>query len=585
MRELIKKILKEETDNKPKDGSRKSAIEMVLNEMILPEYEHVICGFEVKEPHERFDTLGNTPFKFMSVTIIFIGGIGTKLWPQTQGVQRMYDDVMDEVWDVIYTYTNEAVDVYHKTVKDCGKENIYLRESKENYSPAGKEITPNKIVIHKSTPKNRDRILEQGLKVRAGECYKTYAGYGEKCIPAIFATNSVNKRAWFNSSYDDDIWEIDTTMIPDVKWYKDNHYEPTKKHIVTFENIPSEALTLKYEGTESGLMRESKNESKNINAAKEIINSMFDNVSFLEVKSKEKIIKVYFETISTAMNEDSWFVNVICDTIKDYTSLKAIPLWWRGSVTDKGVDLYIDTEIVRYDEEGNLINESKMDYGKLPKKPSKHLFPDEWLYRLDTDGENVKLYHYGPDNLEELDTKFFGINPYTKNELGWGKPRIYFYTNLNDKETVVNGALYKINVPLNDLYPFNKDPLNLYDIASKTYGNATVPVKMQAIYISDILQEMGYKGMIYNWDNNKLLATIWDNVKLVGPGQEKKIDQEKKIYTLPMSDSNGWSIKNGLSTNPSLSHEEKIDAVVRSMNDSKTNYPQEFIDSYLNGFN
>ena len=119
----------------------------------------------------------------------------------------------------------------------------------ENYSPAGKEITPNRIVIHKSTPKNRDRILEQGLKVRAGECYKTYAGYGEKCIPAIFATNTTNKRAWFDSTYDDDIWEIDTTMIPEVKWYKDNHYEPTKKHIVTFENIPSEALTLKYEGT------------------------------------------------------------------------------------------------------------------------------------------------------------------------------------------------------------------------------------------------------------------------------------------------------------------------------------------------
>ena len=119
----------------------------------------------------------------------------------------------------------------------------------ENYSPAGKEITPNRIVIHKSTPKNRDRILEQGLKVRAGECYKTYAGYGEKCIPAIFATNTTNKRAWFDSTYDDDIWEIDTTMIPEVKWYKDNHFESTKKHIVTFENIPSEALTLKYEGT------------------------------------------------------------------------------------------------------------------------------------------------------------------------------------------------------------------------------------------------------------------------------------------------------------------------------------------------
>jgi hypothetical protein len=122
-----------------------------------------------------------------------------------------------------------------------------LRE--ETYSPAGKEITPNNIVVHKSNPLSRDKILEQGLKVRAGECYKTYAGYGEKCIPAIFATNSTNKRAWFDSTYDDDVWYIDTTMIPEVKWFKDRHYESRSKHIVTFQDIPKEAITLKYEGS------------------------------------------------------------------------------------------------------------------------------------------------------------------------------------------------------------------------------------------------------------------------------------------------------------------------------------------------
>ena len=111
-----------------------------------------------------------------------------------------------------------------------------LRE--DEYSPAGKEIIPNKIVIHKSNPKVRDRISNDGLKARAGECYKIYAGYGEKCIPAIFATNSTNKRAWFDSTYDDDIWAINTEMIPDVKWYKDRHFDSTKKHIVTFDNIP-----------------------------------------------------------------------------------------------------------------------------------------------------------------------------------------------------------------------------------------------------------------------------------------------------------------------------------------------------------
>ena len=120
---------------------------------------------------------------------------------------------------------------------------------REDYSPAGKEIIPNSIVVHKSNPIFRDNIMSEGLKVKDGECYKIYVGYGTKCKPAIFATNSTNKRAWFDSTYDDDIWEINTEMIPDVKWYKDRHFESIKKHIVTFQNIPSEALTLKYEGS------------------------------------------------------------------------------------------------------------------------------------------------------------------------------------------------------------------------------------------------------------------------------------------------------------------------------------------------
>jgi hypothetical protein len=133
----------------------------------------------------------------------------------------------------------------------------YEEELNENYSPAGKEITPNKIVIHKSSPVWRESILKTGLQASAGECYKIYAGYGEKCIPAIFATNSINKRAWFDSTYDDDVWAINTELIPNVKWYKDRHFESSKKHIVTFDNIPSEAIELMREGTGRDLVRES----------------------------------------------------------------------------------------------------------------------------------------------------------------------------------------------------------------------------------------------------------------------------------------------------------------------------------------
>ena len=172
-----------------------------------------------------------------------------------------------------------------------------LRE--DEYSPAGKEIIPNKIVIHKSNPKVRDKILNEGLKVRAGECYKIYAGYGEKCIPAIFATNSTNKRASFDSTYDDDVWEINTEMIPDVRWYKDKHYESRSKHIVTFENIPVDAITLKHEGTgkDWGLMES---------------NDKFN---------KEKITKTFQDIINKTLSE----IKNICgdeddDTFPDWLS-------------------------------------------------------------------------------------------------------------------------------------------------------------------------------------------------------------------------------------------------------------------------
>ena len=172
-----------------------------------------------------------------------------------------------EICELISNYTGLDVVPYYEYDKNIEngkfKPDFYLdteeydEELNENYSPAGKEITPNKIVIHKSSPVWRESILNIGLEASVGDCYKTYVGYGEKCIPAIFATNSINKRAWFDSTYDDDVWAINTELIPNVKWYKDRHFESSKKHIVTFDNIPSEAIELMREGTGRDMIRES----------------------------------------------------------------------------------------------------------------------------------------------------------------------------------------------------------------------------------------------------------------------------------------------------------------------------------------
>jgi hypothetical protein len=212
----------------------------------------------------------------------------------------------------------------------------------------------------------------------------------------------------------------------------------------------------------------------------------------------------------------------------------------------------------------------------LPEKPDSHLFNDRWLSQLETDGEYVKLYHFGPSNLEYLDPLKFGENSYTNSEQWWGKKRVFFYTNLNQKERIVSGTLYDVDVKLSNLYPFNTDPLNLYDIAAKSYGSNNIPYQMQVIYMSSILEKMGYKGMIYKWHDDSLLAVIWEKIG----GLKSK--EEKKEYKLPTSDMVGYPIENGLSTNPRLSDEEKIEEVVKKMIHS--NYPPDFIQNYIDSF-
>jgi hypothetical protein len=118
----------------------------------------------------------------------------------------------------------------------------------------GEEVTPGKYVVHASSRENRDSISEYGIRAVLGECYMIYAdsNYDEddECVPAVFATDSLKKKDMFDSTYDDDIWVIDTERAG-VQWYKDAHFDggDYKHHIVTFEDIPVDAIRLIYKGT------------------------------------------------------------------------------------------------------------------------------------------------------------------------------------------------------------------------------------------------------------------------------------------------------------------------------------------------
>jgi hypothetical protein len=259
------KFMNESSNRSEKDQTK--LIKGIIDSSGVFDYKH-FCGVDIIPPEERTDQYNflnknNVPFL---IKVYFIGGPNSKVWPRTQAVRNKELDLIEELYEYIKSFVPFNIEMMASHVNSCDGYNKLMKRKystndlqesiirilkEEDYSPAGKEVIPNKIVIHKSNPMFRDKIMENGLKVRAGECYKIYVGYGVKCKPAIFATNSTNKRAWFDSTYDDDIWFIDTTKIPDVKWFKDRHFESRSKHIVTFQDIPKEAITLKYEGTGS----------------------------------------------------------------------------------------------------------------------------------------------------------------------------------------------------------------------------------------------------------------------------------------------------------------------------------------------
>lgn len=122
----------------------------------------------------------------------------------------------------------------------------------ELYKPSGKVHKPSQFVYHKAPPLVRDNIFEMGLLVSVGDCYKSYSENftEEECVPAIFATDSENENYWYESTWDDDVWMIDTECA-NVNWYKDKHYRggDYEYHIVTFENILPDCIKLIYEGT------------------------------------------------------------------------------------------------------------------------------------------------------------------------------------------------------------------------------------------------------------------------------------------------------------------------------------------------
>ena len=94
----------------------------------------------------------------------------------------------------------------------------------------------------------RDNIELNGLQTSVGDCYQSHVGGDVGCKPSIFATDSLEENKMFDSSYDDDIWIINTECAG-VIWYSDKHFEYGEyPHIVTFDNISPDCIKLIHKG-------------------------------------------------------------------------------------------------------------------------------------------------------------------------------------------------------------------------------------------------------------------------------------------------------------------------------------------------
>ncbi len=111
------------------------------------------------------------------------------------------------------------------------------------------EIKTNQFVYHMSHPRNRENISKNGLIPKDGE---QRTGIGDKLAgkSAVFATDSIKKADLFDSTFDDDMWRIDTSKT-DNKWYRDENFAWNKnnKHIVTFSPVPASCLKLLNKGS------------------------------------------------------------------------------------------------------------------------------------------------------------------------------------------------------------------------------------------------------------------------------------------------------------------------------------------------
>lgn len=131
---------------------------------------------------------------------------------------------------------------------------------------------------------------------------------------------------------------------------------------------------------------------------------------------------------------------------------------------------------------------------------------------LTEDGNgNYVFFHYSNSDLSKkgIDPTKFGKNTNLtgREEAGRSVPVSLFYTDNNSSEPGLGNFKHVVRIPENEVYPFNSDPLGLYNEAEKRFKEA-YPDKAfnpneQIGWIGKVAGEHGFKMTVGYWDNGK----------------------------------------------------------------------------------
>lgn len=126
--------------------------------------------------------------------------------------------------------------------------------------------------------------------------------------------------------------------------------------------------------------------------------------------------------------------------------------------------------------------------------------------RLTDDGKgNYVFFHYSGKKLSKIDPSKFGANLATGRDERPGVGLSMYYV---DNKTLESGVPsdfgYAVRIPKDKVYPFNEDPLNLYDQAKKEfekdYPGQAFDANKQIGYITKVANDNGFDITVANWN-------------------------------------------------------------------------------------